>query len=215
VSRPSPFRPVLVSLVAAGLVATAGCSENSARPVSDAPTAVTSELTSSPSPDDWVERSDPGSGLRFRLPHDDPARTGRRPGQAGTEVTSTRYAATEGDVRLSVNVLTTPERPGAVRRTVRAQYLPFLVVDTVRNQGATDAGVVLNSRLRGVPYRAFDSQLTFVRQGRRAVWFTRAIELPRATVVAQAVAYVDLDEDAVDRVRATFRRLTDGLVVPA
>jgi hypothetical protein len=152
--------------------------------------------------------------VRFRLPQDDPAQTGRQPGQGGTEITSTRYAATEGDVRLSVSVLTTPSRPGAVRRTVRAQYLPFLVVDTVRDQGATDAGVVSNSRLRAVPYRGFDSQLTFVRQGRRAVWFTRAVELPRSVVVAQAVAYVDPDEDAVDRVRATFRRLTDGLVIP-
>ena len=102
-----------------------------------------------------------------------------------------------------------------MRRTVRAQYLPFLVVDSVRTQGATEAGVVSNSRLRGVPFRGFDSQLTFVREGRRAVWFTRAVELPRAVVVAQAVAYVPTDEDAVDRVRAQFRRLTNGLVIPS
>jgi hypothetical protein len=200
------------------VVALAGCSDDSSRPVSEAPTGITSDVPSgSGSPTattDWVPITDPGSGVRFELPQDDPAQTGRQPGQDGTQVTSRRYAATEGDVRLSVSVLTTPSRPGSVRRTVRAQYVPFLVVDTVRNQGATEAGVVFNSRLRGVPYRGFDSQLTFVRDGRRAVWFTRAVELPRAVVVAQAVAYVPTDEDAVDRVQGVFRRLTGALVVP-
>jgi hypothetical protein len=161
----------------------------------------------------WVEQTDPGSGVRFRLPDRDVAEHPQRTGTDG-EVTSTRYAATEGDVRLSVSVLTTPARPAGVRRTVRAQYVPFLVVDTVRGQGATEAGVVSNTRLHGVPHRAFDSQLTFVQGGRRAVWFTRAVELPEAVVVAQAVAYVPVDEDAVDRVRSVFDRLTDGLVIP-
>jgi hypothetical protein len=161
-----------------------------------------------------VALTDPGSGVRFRLPDRAEAQRSRRPGQDGAPVTSREYAAAAGDVRLSVSVLTTPSRPAAVRRTVRAQYLPFLVVDTVRGQGATEAGVVSNSRLRGVPHRGFDSQLTFVRQGRRAVWFTRAVELPRTVVVAQTVAYVPVDEDAVDRVHAEFRRLTSGLVIP-
>ena len=164
-------------------------------------------------PSGWVTQEGP-RGITFALPEQVDPQTGERPGQDGAAVSSTEYAASAGDVRLSVSVLTTPDRPAAVRRTVRAQYLPFLVVDSVRAQGATDAGVVANRRLRDLGLTGFDSQLTFVRDGRKAVWFTRAVELPTAVVVAQAVAYVPVGEDAVDRVRALFERLTEGLTVP-
>jgi hypothetical protein len=208
----------LAASVLACAAALTGCSSDDARPVGQSP-AVTQQ-----SPSDTVSRStsaatpvvDRPTGITFRLPG--PARGpvgSTRPGQDGTEVVSREYAAADGDVRLSVNLLTTPSRPTGVRRTVRAQYLPFLVVDTVRGQGATDAGVVSNSRLQDAPWTGYDSQLTFVQKGRRAVWFTRAIELPKTVVVVQAVAYVQPDEDAVDRVRASFLRLVDGLVIPS
>ena len=154
-------------------------------------------------------------GITFELPEEVEPSTRERPGQDGAQVRTVDYAAAEGDIRLSVSVLTTPASPTTVRSTVKAQYLPFLVVDTVRAQGATDAGVVSNRRLTGFPHKGFDSQLTFTQKDRKAVWFTRAVELPRAVVVAQAVAYVPVGEDAVDRVQASFRRLTDGLVIPS
>jgi len=218
----APPRRLLGAVALLALVAAlGGCSDDSARPAGQAttgsaPSSSSSSSSSTPeATEDWQSITDPGTGVHFELPEADPAEPGQRPGQGGVQVTSRRWAATSGDVRLSVNVLTTPSRPAAVRRTVRPQYLPFLVIDTVRSQGAKQAGVVSSSRLRDLPYDGFDSQLTFVQAGRRAVWFTRAVALPRAVVVAQAIAYVPVDEDAVDRVRAEFDRLTDGLVIPS
>ena len=211
-SHPQPSRRVpVVAGVVLVLAALAGCSADDAKPVGASPSVTQSASRSGST---WVPQTDGASGVAFALPSRARPVRSSRPGQDGTPVQSREYAAADGDVRLSVAVLTTPSRPAAVRRTVRAQFLPFLVVDSVRTQGATDAGVVSNSRLRGEPYKGFDSQLTFVQDGRRAVWFTRAVELPTAVVVAQAVAYVPTDEDAVDRVRASFQRLTDGLVIP-
>lgn len=220
-----PRRPGL--LIPAGVavaltLAVAGCtSDDEARPTdrsSEMPaTTTTPSPTESRSISICAQNTDRGTGVAFCLPGgaNGPVRS-TRPGQDGTEVASRTYAAAEGDIRLSVSVLTTPDSPATVRSTVKAQYLPFLVVDTVRDRGgATDAGVVSNRRLRGVPYKGYDSQLTFTQKGRKAVWFTRAIELPRAVVVAQAVAYVPVDEDAADRVQATFRQLTDSLVIPS
>ncbi len=213
----------LTLALAVGLSGCSGDDAPSARPSPNlSPTTSLDTSPSSPTANESlsysvrVQGSDRGTGIRFFLPGSvrGPVRS-TRPGQGGIDVQSREYASAEDGVRLSVSVLTTPSDPTQVRETVRAQYLPFLVVDTVRAQGATDAGVVSNRRLQGFPYTAFDSQLTFVREGRRAVWFTRAIELPRTVVVAQAVAYVPVREDAVDRVRSEFRQLTDGLTIPS
>ncbi|GAA1923972.1 hypothetical protein [Nocardioides marmoribigeumensis] len=214
-SDPLPARRALLTagLVAVSVLA-AGCSADDARPVGQAPSVAGSPSSDGTSTDAWVRGLDRPTGIGFALPEAARPARSTRPAQGGAEVVSREYAAAVGDVRLSVSVLTTPTQPAAVRRTVRAQYLPFLVVDTVQAQGASEAGVVSNSRLRGVGLRGYDSQLTFVQKDRRAVWFTRAVELPRTVVVAQAVAYVRPDEDAVDRVRAQFRRLTDGLDIP-
>lgn len=199
------------------------CTDDSARPAaptgssldpSTSLTSLTSPTSTASTQTAWQAVTDRATGIRFELPDRAAPRRSQRAGRSGTAVASREYAATSGDVRLSVSILTTPSRPRAVRRTVRPQYLPFLVVRTVRAQGARQAGVVGNTRLRDLPYDGFDSQLTFVQRGRRAVWFTRAVELPRAVVVAQAVAYVPVDEDAVDRVRAEFDRLVEGLVIP-
>lgn len=170
----------------------------------DAPTAATEA--------GWVAQQVDGVG--FALPGRSRPVTGTRPGQGGASVRSREYAVERGDVTLSVTFLTTPERPSAVGRTARVQYLPFLVVQAARQQGATEAGVVSNSRLRDLPGTAFESQLTFLRDGRRAVWFTRAVDLGDVVVVAQAVAYVAPDEDAVDRVYTQYEQLVERLELP-
>lgn len=169
----------------------------------------------------WIEREDEATGVRFALP---PPISGpedtRRPGRT-TAVASRSYGSRTGDLRLSVQFLSTPEDPEALSRELPPRRVPSQVLDQIRTEGDFEGEVLSNDRVEALDEPAYDAQLEVSSGDEEAVWWMRTRALADVVVVIQVVGFVE-GEDTGSSNRAAleaqgaaaFQRLNQTVAVP-
>jgi hypothetical protein len=163
----------------------------------------------------WLAKEDEETGIGFALP---PPATGpeerQRPGLT-TPVHSRDYVSQAGELTLSVQFLSTPDRPEALADEVRPDRVPYLVIDQMEAAGATEAQVVSNERVEGSAEPTYDARLEFASGEEEAVWSMRTRALDDVVMVTQAVAIVEDDREQVEsQVQLALDRLNGTVDLP-
>lgn len=168
----------------------------------------------------WIDREDEPTGVVFSLP---PPISGpedaRRPGRT-TAVATRSYGSRSGDLAISVQLLSTPEDPDALRRELPPRSVPRQVLDRIRTDGDYDGEVLSNEPVEGLAEPAYDARLRVTSDEEEAFWWMRTRALDEVVVVTQVVAFSDDTGTKAERAdletqgETAFDRLNRTVEVP-
>jgi hypothetical protein len=194
-------RALAVALLLTCATALAACGDGEGGSVDSAPIG-------------WQTKTD-ATGVRFALPVPvtGPEET-RRTGD-GAVIASRSYAARAGDLTISVQVLTSPEDPGALTTQMPARRAPFTAIDQVQEQGDFEGRVLSNNRVDEAEQPTYDAHLELSSPDQKAIWWMRTRQFETFQLVTQVVAFVDADEQPPEKEAETaFDRLNATVEVP-
>ena len=197
--------PALAAAFACACALLAGCSGDGG--TSDTGTGV---------PMGWMEQEDEETGVGFALPPPISGPEEQERDGLSTPILARSYAASSGEVALSVQFLSTPGDPAALAREVRVDRVPYLLIDQMETEGPVEADVLSNQVVDEAEVPTYDARLQLASGQEEGVWWIRARELDDLVVVTQVVAIVDGDRTDVEaQVAATFERFNDTIEIPA